>query len=325
MKKNIHHVAAAALLALLGTAAQAQSSVSLYGLMDMSVGSFKAPGGKAIKKAESGSMTTSFIGFSGKEDLGGGLSASFAMESFLLADGGTSGRFNGDAMWARSAFVALTSKELGTLKLGRNTTPLFVSTLMFNAFGDSFGFSPAIRHHFTSSTVTGDTGWSDSVHYIAPKIGGFSAGVIAAAGEGAGGRNWGANAGYGAGAFAASAVYQKVAKGAAVDDTETLQLAASYDFGAAKLFGQYSDVENSTSKRDYKLANVGVAVPVGGGKLLAQYGRISASVGADRKTFTFGYDYNLSKRTDVYAAYMNDKVDGLSSGVSYGAGVRHRF
>jgi len=323
--KTSNKIVAAAVLALLGAAAQAQSSVSLYGLMDLSVGSFKAPGGKAIKKTESGSMTTSFIGFSGREDLGGGLTASFAMESFLLADGGTAGRFNGDAMWARSAFVALSSKELGTLKMGRNTTPLFVSTLSFNAFGDSFGFSPAIRHTFTSGTATGDTGWSDSVHYIAPKIGGFSAGVIAAAGEGAGGRNWGANAGYGAGAFAASAVYQKVAKGATVDDTETMQLAASYDFGAAKLFGQYSDVENSTTKRDYKLTNVGVAVPMGGGKLLAQYGRISASAGADRKTFTVGYDYFLSKRTDVYAAYMSDKLTGLSSGVSYGAGIRHRF
>jgi len=323
--KTSTKIAAAAVLALLGAAAQAQSNVTLYGLMDLSVGSFKAPGGQAITKAESGSMTTSYIGFSGREDLGGGLTASFTMESFLQPDGGTAGRFNGDAMWARNAFASLSSQELGTVKIGRNTTPLFVSTLLFNAFGDSFGFSPAIRHTFTSGTVTGDSGWSDSVLYVAPKMGGFSGGVIAAAGEGAGGRNWGVNAGYGAGGFAASAVYQKVAKGATVDDTETTQVAASYDFGVAKLFGQYSDVENTTSKRDYKLANVGVAVPVGSGKLLAQYGRISASAGADRTTFTVGYDYLLSKRTDIYAAYMSDKLTGLSSGASYGAGIRHRF
>lgn len=318
-------LAAAALLALFGATAQAQSSVSLYGLVDLAAGSFKNPGAKAVKKVDSGAMTTSFIGFSGKEDLGGGLAASFAIESFMQPDGGTAGRFGGDAFWARSAFVSLSSKELGTIKLGRNTTPLFVGTLSFNAFGDSFGFSPAIRHTFTSSTVTGDTGWSDSLHYIAPKMGGFSAGLIAALGEGGGGRNWGGNIGYGSGAFGAALNYQKVQKGATVDDTETWQLGASYDFGVAKAFGQYAKVDNTTLNRDFTITGLGVAVPLGGGKVLAQWGHIDGSVTADRTTYTVGYDYNLSKRTDVYAAYMSDKVKGLSSGTSYGVGVRHRF
>lgn len=323
--KTHHKIAAAALLAVLGAAAHAQSTVSLYGLMDLSAGSFKAPGGKAISKVESGAMTTSFIGFAGKEDLGGGLSASFAVESFLLADGGTAGRYNGDNFWARSAFVALTSKDLGTIKLGRNTTPLFVSTLSFNAFGDSFGFSPAIRQTFTSSTVTGDTGWSDSVHYIAPKIGDFSLGLIGAAGEAGGGRNTGYNLGYGSGAFASALTFQKVAKGATVDDTRTWQLGASYDFGVAKLFGQYAKVDNITLKRDFKISGLGVAVPLGGGKVLLQWGHIDGSVTADRTTTTLGYDYNLSKRTDAYVALMSEKVTGLSNGTSYGVGVRHRF
>jgi len=328
-KKNLHLLAAASLLALGASAVQAQSKVNLYGLIDVSVGAAKAPGGQSIKAVDSGKMSTSFIGFSGTEDLGGGLSAFFTLDSFLRADIGNNGRFNGDNFWARNAFVGLSSKEYGTIRAGRNTTPLFVATLLFNAFGDSFGYSPSIRAFFTSNTTSGDSGWSDSVQYLSPKYGGFSYGAIVAAGEGAGGRNWGLNAGYGDGPFAAAFVYQNVAKNTsttvAVDDTKTWQLSGSYDLGVAKLFGQAGKVDNSTTKRDYKIGSVGASVPVGEGKILVQYARISASIGADRKTLSAGYDYQLSKRTDVYAMAMSDKLDGLSSGNSYSVGVRHRF
>lgn len=324
---------AAALCALACSGAQAQAQVNLYGLMDLSVGSTKAVGGAAIKGVDSGKMSTSYFGMSGSEALGDGLSAFFTLDSFLRADVGNNGRFNGDNFWARNAFVGLSHKDAGTLRLGRNTTPLFVQTLLFNAFGDSFGYSPSIRHYFSAgataggTTVTGDTGWSDSVQYLSPKFGGFSAGAIVAAGEGAGGRNYGLNAGYGQGAFAASFTYQNVKKDGAtpVADSKTWQAAASYDLGAAKLFGQYGEVDNLTTGRDYKILGLGAAVPLGNGKLLAQYSRLNASVGADRQTFSFGYDYILSKRSDLYAVAMSDKLDGLSKGNSYSVGLRHRF
>ncbi|HEX2011164.1 MAG TPA: porin [Roseateles sp.] len=331
MKKNL--LLAAALLGLAASAAQAQTRVTLYGLMDMSVGAAKLPGGKSIKGADSGKMSTSYLGFSGTEDLGGGLSAFFTLDSFLRADVGQNGRFNGDNFWARNAFVGLSHKDFGLLRMGRNTTPLFVASLSFNAFGDSFGYSPSIRHYFSAGstvsggTATGDSGWSDSVQYFSPRFGGFSFGLITAAGEGAGGRNVGANAGYSAGAFAASLVYQKVEKdgATALADTKTWQAGASYDFGLVKLFGQYGKIDNETLGRDYKISGLGASLPIGEGKLIAQYGRVSASVGADRKTFSFGYDHFVSKRTDLYAVAMSDKLDGLSGGSSYSVGVRHRF
>jgi predicted porin len=329
MTSKKHGLLAAALLALGAGSAQAQSKVTLYGLMDLSVGSVKDVGGEAIWSADSGKMSTSYIGVSGTEELGNGLSAFFTLDSFLRADNGGSGRFNGDAFWARNAFVGLASKDLGTVRMGRNTTPLFVATLMFNAFGDSFGYSPSIRHYFTSNTVTGDSGWSDSVQYLTPTWSGFSAGGIIAAGEGAGGKNYGVNAGYSSGAFASALVYQHAYKDTsptlAVANTETWQLNASYDFGVAKLFGQYGEVDNKSINRDYKIAGIGTAVPIGAGKLLAQYGQISASAGPDRKTFSLGYDYMMSKRTDLYAVAMSDDLDGLSKGASYSVGVRHRF
>ncbi|WP_457424030.1 porin [Roseateles sp. P5_E7] len=318
----------AALIACSAGPALAQSSVTLYGLVDMSVGSTKAPGATgSVKGAESGKMSTSFFGFRGNEDLGGGLAAIFQIDSFLRADTGQSGRFTGDGFWARNAFVGLTSKEWGTLKAGRNTTNLFVATLSFNPFGDSFGYSPSIRHIFSSNTVTGDSGWSDSVMYTTPNFSGFTATALVAAGEGVGGRNVAASGTYVSGPLAAALVYQKAQKdgATAVDDTTVWQGNGSYDFGMVKVFGQYAKATNDTRKIDYKIYEGGVSVPIGLGKVLAQYGQISPSAGAGRKTWTVGYDYFLSKRTDLYAMAMSDKLSGQSTGESYSVGMRHRF
>jgi predicted porin len=289
------------------------------------VGRFQAPGAAAVNAVESGKMTTSHIGFRGTEDLGGGLSAVFALEHFLRADTGSAGRFDADTFWARNAFVGLTG-SFGSVHAGRLTTSLFVNTLRFNPFGDSFGFSPSIRHFFASGTVTGDSGWSDSVRYTSPTIGGAAFTAHVAAGEGNGGRNAGVSGQYGSGPVALAAAWQNVKKGATVADTTTWQLSGSYDFSVVKVFAQYGNVDNDTTKNDYKIAELGASVPVGDlGKVLMQWGQIDPKTGAKRTTVSVGYDHNLSKRTDLYGIYMNDKLSGLSAGNSYGVGVRHRF
>jgi predicted porin len=316
---------AAGALFVLSTAAQAQSTVSLYGLVDLSVGSFQSPGADSSKGVVSGNMTTSFFGLKGTEDLGGGLKANFAIESFMRNDTGAAGRFNGDPFWARSAFVGLSTDSLGALNIGRNTTSLFVNTLIFNAFGDSFGFSPAIRGYFTSGTTTGDTGWSDSVKYTSPRFGGATFTAHAAAGETDGGKNGGVSALYFGGPLAAGFAWQRANKGAAVQDTDTWQLGLSYDFKVAKLFGQYGNVDNKTTGNSYDITGIGASVPMGAGSLLAQWGSVSPDVGSKRTTFSVGYDYFLSKRTDLYAVYMSDKVSGLDTGTTYAVGIRHRF
>ncbi len=323
-------VAAACALAATALAAQAQSSsnVTLFGLFDLSVGETKAPGGVRNRDVDSGKMTTSHIGLRGSEDLGGGLSVVFRLEHFLRADTGEIGRFTGDTFWSRNATVGLSHKDYGTMTVGRNTTPLFVATLQFNPFGDSFGYSPAIRHYFTSGTATGDSGWNDSILYSSPSFGGFRVGAaVTTDTNGAGGRNKGVNASYSGGPFAAAFVYQDVEKDGAtpVDDTRTWQLSGSYALAVAKLFVQLGKVDNKTTNNTYKLAGFGVSVPVGAGNILAHYDRIRPDIGNDRKTFTIGYDYFLSKRTDVYGVAMSDKIDTLSSGHGYSVGIRHRF
>ena len=122
-KKNV--VAAAALLAL---AAGAQAQVKIYGLVDLAVGSYKVAGQDSITKVQSGNMTTSFLGFSGSEDLGGGLKAEFALETFIAADdGGTIGN-NAGGFWGRASNIAL-SGGFGKVALGQYDNPLFISGL----------------------------------------------------------------------------------------------------------------------------------------------------------------------------------------------------
>ena len=339
MMNNVYRTGFAALLAVTALGAQAQSSVTLFGLVDMSIGSNKAPGGLRQTGVDSGKMTTSYFGLRGSEDLGGGLSAVFRLEGFLQADTGASGRFSGDTLFSRTASVGLSSKTLGTLTLGRNTTPLFISTVSFNPFGDSYGYSPSTRHYFTSGTVTGDSAWNNSALYTSPEFGGFKFGVIGAAAAakstGAGssnGSNWGANVGYAGGPLSAALVYQSVKKdetrpvpASVQNDTRTWQLNGAYDFTVAKAFAQYGEVKNTTTDNRYRISELGARVPVGAGAMLAAWGRVAPKTGPDRNTVSLGYDYNLSKRTDVYAVAMRDKVDTLSAGSSYSVGVRHRF
>ncbi len=328
-------LALAVTLALASLGAQAQSQVKVYGLIDLSIGSSQEVGvGKPVKSAvDSGKMTTSYYGLSGSEDLGGGLTGLFKLESFLRADSGEQGRFSGDPQFSRTASVGLSHKDYGTLTLGRNTTALFLSTLSFNAFGDSFGYSPSIRHYFGSgqNAVTGDTGWSDSVAYASPSWNGWRFGVAGAAKEAStgssNGDNWSANLAYASGPLAAALVLQDVEKDgtATVADTRTTQLNVSYDFGVAKLFAQYATVENRSTGIDSDLSGLGVRVPAGPGALIAQWSQNSPETGSERNTYSVGYLYPLSKLTELYAVTMKDALDGQPSGHSYSAGMRLRF
>ena len=75
-----------------------------------------------------------------------------------------------------------------------------------------------------------------------------------------------------------------------------------------------------------KTATLGASVPMGAGKILAAYARTRNNLlDATRQTLTVGYGYDLSKRTDLYANVMHDRITDRSNGTSFGVGVRHRF
>ncbi|MEY4563271.1 MAG: hypothetical protein RLZZ618_2548 [Pseudomonadota bacterium] len=330
---SVRSLALAATALGLSAAAHAQSTVTVYGLVDVAVGQFQAAGQPKNRAVESGNMTTSFLGFKGSEDIGGGVKAVFALEHFFRPDTGEAARFTGDAFWARSAFVGL-SGEFGTTALGRQTTPLFVSTLAFNPFGDSFSFSPAIRHYYTDALL-GDSGWSNALGYSSNAVNGFSINVLGTDSKNTAtskGRNLGANALYFSKTLSASLAWQDVRDpvGAAVNKQTTFQLGASYDFGRAKLYGQLGQVKTYGTVADEKakLYDFGVSVPLGLGEVLAAYGHSKTEFfgsSITNKTLSLGYDHKLSKRSDLYAVYMNDRVTSLESGNTFAVGMRHTF
>lgn len=343
-KKTIFLSAALMGLFTLTPIVQAQSSVQLSGLADLYVGSIRMAG-DANSKSTLGSngMSTSWFGVRGTEDLGGGLKAGFAMTSFLRPSIGQSSRFPNDTFWSREANISL-SDSWGTVLLGRATAPNFLPTVLFNPFGDSFTFSPLVLHGnvplFNGTGWTGttpaDTGWSSQLAYTTPNFGGLKATLQYQFRDGAvdSGKNWGGNLIYMNGPLGLTAFYERaqlsnpVAARFADGSTRTnWMLGGSYDFQFAKLFLTYGQARNDVSDAKLKTAQAGISVPMGlTGKVLASYAQTHNNLlDAKRQTLTVGYDYFLSKRTDLYTNVMHDRITDYRSGTSIGLGLRHRF
>ncbi|KDB06976.1 hypothetical protein LIG30_3774 [Burkholderia sp. lig30] len=331
--------------------ARAQSSVSLYGQVDEWIGAQKFPGSERAWGIQGGGMSTSYWGVHGSEDLGGGYQAIFTIESFFRAENGHYGRFDGDTYFARNAYVGINS-PYGTVTAGRLTTHLFLSTILFNPFFDSYEFSPMVYHAFlglgtypaypSDQGAVGDSGWNNAVSYTSPNLAGFTAGAMYAFGNQAGGngaKKWSAQFNYASGPFAATAVYQYVNFNNNAQDLGALvagmkgqgiaQVGMTYDLKYAKLFGQYMYTKNDQASGGWHVntAQGGMTVPLGAGCAMASYAysRDAGGLNQTRQTWAVGYDYPLSKRTDVYAAYMNDHLSGLSNGNSFGGGLRAKF
>ncbi|MFZ4550634.1 MAG: porin [Aquabacterium sp.] len=351
-KKSL--VAVAALLAAAG-AAQAQSSVKLYGLVDMGVASLEGAHDKGdsgrTTQVTSGAMTTSFIGFAGVEDLGGGLKAEFTLESFLAGDTGVAAGYMANkagGFWSRASSVAL-SGGFGRVALGQYDNPLFTAGYTYNPFGSSMVVSPTMRHlNYVGQRGDGkfgvgfDTGWVNSVTYESPNLQGFNVVAQAALKEAAGSstKNSYTLAGsYNAGPLSAMLTYVKAgytsANTAYPSDQKVWNLGASYDLGVAKTFLQYTDVKTTrvaTADADNKdkIWQLGVSVPLNDkAAVLASFGQSKfKTAGSDsikNEVFSVGYDYALSKRTDVYGAFMNERQTDLESGQSVAIGIRHNF
>jgi predicted porin len=356
-KKNL--VAAAALMAV---AAVAQADVKLYGTLDYSVGSFETAHDKTtpsrVTAVQSGSMMTSFFGLAGSEDLGGGLKAEFALESFLAGDTGTTLANNYGGFWGRASNVAL-SGGFGKVAVGQYDNPLFTSGYLYNPFGSSMTFSPTMRHlnylgqtgkfatltapasGIPGSGVGFDTGWVNSLTYESPVVAGglqfigqFAPKETRNAGSG---NNYTVAASYNAGPLSAMLTYikggdSKGANTAYTADEKVIDVGASYDFGVAKAFGQFTSIKDNTfgSKNKDKIYQIGVSAPVSEkATVMASYGELkNTPEGGTKKSdkiFSVGYDYVLSKRTDVYGAFMTNSQTTLESGQTIAVGIKHNF
>lgn len=347
-----------ALAALLCAGASAQS-VNLSGLLDAYVGSVQPSGSKRVAAVNSGGMSTSWWGLEGREDLGGGLRAEFKLGAYLRNDTGAAGRFNGnESFFSRSAFVGL-SGEFGTLHLGRDGAPNFLPTALFNSFGDSFAFSPLVLHANVplyngsrwDSANASDTGWSNQIRYTTPNMRGLVANLHYQFGEIGGEaahRNMGASFLYSSGESGLGGFVHRVRMDNPLAGTvgvvkqgfaqqDAWMISAKVGFGGAHLYANYEQAVNSnlgsgSTELKSRTWSLSADHSVGPGKLLAAFARTRwsgapglALTGLARSTLSLGYDHALSKRTDIYAVCMADKITGHDRGTTYAAGVRQRF
>ena len=323
-------------VALSAGGAGAQTAV-LYGLLDASGSSVKPVGIDAhTQQLENGNLQRSFIGLRGSEDLGGGLRAVYRVESYLRVDSGESGRSPGDGFWAREASVGL-SGSFGTTVLGRTPTPLWLATISFNPFGESVGFSPAVRQYF-SGAMLGDTRWNNSISYTNnardPLRVVFTANVDQSTPSGSNGHNLGLSVAYITGPLALSVVGEVVRNSAqplppGFDRQSVLQAAATYDFQFIRVYGQIGRIKTEATDDSRTTSyQLGAAVPFGTSLILVAYGRQHVELPLKATTnqiMSIGYDYFLSKSTDIYVAALYEKLSFVSSGNSIAGGVRVKF
>jgi len=229
MKSRLHHLAAAALLAIAAMpAAQAQSQVTIYGIaaVEMVHVTGVAPvagaaAGGTVTRLDNSQVTSSRLGFRGVEDLGGGLGAIYGLESGIGLDAGMAG--SATTMWSRGSYVGLTDSRLGILTLGRqwNTN----DDIMGNYF--VFGGYSAFRFRefgFISDLV------NNSVKYVSPSWGGFRLRGLYAVGEGITGDTGELALNYSSNGLSAGASYRQ-AKNLAGDADKLTSVGASYAIG----------------------------------------------------------------------------------------------
>jgi predicted porin len=320
MKKSL--LALAALTAFAGVAS-AQSSVTLFGVIDANARSVKTSAGSLATLSTDG-MGSSRLGLRGMEDIGGGMRAGFWLEGSVNVDvgggqktaaTGPTGNTAGGQDWQRRATVSLLG-GFGEIRLGRDYTPDFWNHTVFDPFGTN-GVGNSVNTFDTlGSGATTTVRANNSIGYFLPGgLGGVYGQVMLAAGEGAAGnKHVGFRVGYAAGPLNIALAYGKtsVTEGPPAVDWTRLNVGGSYNFGFMTAMFQYitSDVSGgAANNRENTNYLIGANVPLGQGTFKFSYvsadgdGPTAADKARDATQFAFGYQYALSKRTNIYGHY----------------------
>ncbi|NUZ09112.1 porin [Piscinibacter koreensis] len=328
MKKSV--LALAVLGAFTGVAS-AQSSVTLYGTVDLSGRYVKNEGSARRFSLGSDGLNSSQLGFRGVEDLGGGLKASFVLLAGVNADSGTTnGKF-----FNRRSTVSLSSNA-GEIRLGRDYTPTFWNMTLFDAFGTvglGSSLNTAQRHPGTRQDNT--------IGYFLPtNLGGLYGQFMAGSSEGGtsgdrAARYLGGRVGFAAGPFDVAVAAAQIryrgaafngwtagAPGGAIanDDQKSVNVGASWNFGFAKLMGyvDYERLDNATDDRELR-GSISAVIPFGQNEVHVGYDRSRLRRdGASNSTaqqLKASYVYNLSKRTAVYGtvSYLDNNSNAAMS------------
>ena len=334
-----------AVLAVCGTsAALAQSNVSIYGRLNTSIEHQKL----GDKTASGLVSNSSYLGFRGTEDLGGGLKAGFILEGGFQSDTGGNG-FN----FGRQSELNL-SGDFGMLRLG-NFDPYSYSVT-----------ADAISMHNHDTGPTADMLYSgvlwggNKIAYRTPTVSGFDAEVQYQFGEkakdqqtGAEHKNgWDLGVNYGNGPLGLGFGYSQLKHDIAGTTAKQSQFAlrASYDIGDLSLGAYYQkqDAKFGADKSKRNVYRLAAKYVIGASELHANVGRADkykvngTKIGKAPTQWTLAYNYNLSKRTKVYALYSsinNAQESEIGTGSfslptpatdsykfrTFGVGVRHLF
>lgn len=308
MKKSL---LALAVLGAFAGAASAQSSVTLYGKLDLG---FAKAAGSADKQVADGSKSR--VGFRGVEDLGGGLKALFQFEHRFNPDTGT---VTDTAFWQGLSTVGL-GGSFGTVNLGRQYTAAFsLATDVIDPFG---GYTVADLRDESLTKSVARLRTDNSVRYDGAFGGLKVAADIAETPAGGVDRPYSVAAQYAAGPFMVAASYDNPT--GANDNLATL--GGSYTFGPAKVSLGIGRGDNDSNVR-VKQALAGVTVSVGAaGQVLAGYAQEEVGTADATKKVSLGYRHNLSKRTQLYTdvTRINDAIKNTDK-TGYDFGVIHTF
>ena len=316
MKKSLIAVAALAVV----SAASAQSSLNVYGIVDVVIHKDKG----VSTKMTSGGVSTSRLGFKGTEDLGGGLKANFVLEQGIDL---TSGALKGNG-FDRQAYVGL-SGGFGEVKFGN----------VYTAYDDISGATNPVFDSVLSPTNVWSSGGyisnpGSNIYYATPSFGGFS-GAVSYNLDGKKEPVVSVHVKYENGPIYVGAAYQddrdyagiyNTAKGLTGNDAKAAvryaRLNGSYDLGSFKLLAGYGKVSGGVQEYSF-----GADVPLAANLVLSAGVASSKTDGAKRLTgYSVGAAYLLSKRTTVYGGFYADNGDAPDTIESrFGAGIKHAF
>jgi predicted porin len=307
MKKSL---LALAVLGAFAGVASAQSSVTIFGVVDLSINQIKNGTAKTTSM-QSNQLNSNRLGFRGVEDLGGGMSAGFWLEAPMSNQDGNPGALN----FTRRSTVSLFSGA-GEIRLGRDYDPSFWNTVYFdvngaNGIGEGLNLITALGSG--ASTIARA---NNSIGYFLPSnLGGVYGQAMAALGQGVdANKYYGGRIGYAAGPIDVAFGYG-VTKVTPANDFKMMNIGASWNFGAAKLYGYWNQNKFGALKQD--VYEISVGVPLGQGEFRASYGHENASGGTtnpnDANLWSLGYVYNLSKRTALYGGYAEISNKGAAA------------
>ncbi|MFM0341941.1 porin [Paraburkholderia fungorum] len=161
-----------AIASTFATSAFAQSSVTLYGVIDEGLDFTNNVGGSHVYEMASGYAQGSRWGLKGTEDLGGGFKTIFQIESGFNVNTGKLGQ--GGLGFGRQAYVGIESERYGTVTLGRQYDSVVDYLALTTANGNWGGY--LLSHPFDNDNTDNTFRVNNTVKYASPDIAGFQFG-----------------------------------------------------------------------------------------------------------------------------------------------------